>query len=171
MARRLVTGLAAAILLLVAAAIGVRLYMSRDAENRLRPGEDIALAGFTGPVPENGALACPPGYCAAPGAIASPVFAIGIDRLTELWAELLAGEPRITPLARAADGRRQVVLQRSAMLRFPDVMTVEFVPLGSGRASLAIYSRARYGRSDFGVNRKRIEHWLRRLDQLTARKP
>jgi uncharacterized protein (DUF1499 family) len=162
--------IALAIALVVAAglALALRSYMDRDAENRLRADEDITLAGFAGPVPGNGALACPPGYCGAAGVILSPVFAIGVDRLIAGWREVLGGEPRLTRLARHDDGRREVVLQRSAMLHFPDVITVEFVSLGPHRSSLAIYSRARYGRSDFGVNKARIERWLARLETVAG---
>jgi uncharacterized protein (DUF1499 family) len=52
------------------------------------------------------------------------------------------------------------------VLRFPDVITVEFVPLGDDRSSLAVDSRSRYGRGDFGVNRGRVSKWLRLLQQI-----
>jgi uncharacterized protein (DUF1499 family) len=62
---------------------------------------------------------------------------------------------------------RLILIQHSVLLRFPDVITVEFVALDADRSSLAIYSRARYGRGDFGVNRKRVQRWLSRLEQMT----
>ena len=52
--------------------------------------------------------------------------------------------------------------------RFPDLVTVEFVALAPDRSSLALYSRARYGRSDFGVNRRRVLRWLSRLQQIAG---
>ena len=168
--------LAVALVIVLAGGFGLRLYMSRDAENRLRPGEDVTLAGFAGPVPANGALACPPDYCAAAGAIASPVFPVGAERLAGYWSEMMADEPRwilVAPedaVRRHEDGAlHRVVVQRSALLHFPDVVTVEFVSLGPDRSSLAIYSRARYGRSDFGVNRQRIERWLGKVKGLAAK--
>jgi uncharacterized protein (DUF1499 family) len=165
----LLIALVALVVCVAAVGLGLRFYMSRDAEDRLRPGEDIALAGFAGPVPGNGALACPPGYCTAPGAIASPAFTVSKDRLIGYWRDLLAGEKRVTLLVRDNNGGRQIVLQRSALLDFPDVISVEFVSLGPDRSSLAIYSRARYGRSDFGVNRARIGRWLGSLEAMAQR--
>ena len=67
--------------------------------------------------------------------------------------------------------RRMVLVQHSAVLGFPDVITVEFVPVGPDRSSVALYSRARYGKLDFGVNRKRVERWISRLEQLAAAPP
>ena len=49
-----------------------------------------------------------------------------------------------------------------------DPVTVEFVALAPDRSSLALYSRARYGRSDFGVNRGRVLRWLSRLQQIAG---
>jgi uncharacterized protein (DUF1499 family) len=36
------------------------------------------------------------------------------------------------------------------------------------RSSLAIYSRSRYGRGDFGTNRRRVERWLSQLAQIAG---
>jgi uncharacterized protein (DUF1499 family) len=91
---------------------------------------------------------------------------MGADRLAEYWAGLIAREPRIVAAFAEPEERRFVLIQHSAALRFPDVVTVEFVALGADRSSLAVYSRARYGSYDFGVNRRRVLAWLKRLQQL-----
>jgi hypothetical protein len=51
------------LLLAAAAGFGLRLYMNHAGENRLRPGEDIAIGELRGSLPPNAFLACPPGYC------------------------------------------------------------------------------------------------------------
>jgi uncharacterized protein (DUF1499 family) len=163
-------GVAALLLLLAVAAagFGLRLYMERPGEARLLPGEGTAIAALRGPLPGNAALACPPGYCAVAGATASPVFAVDGDRLYRDFARLVGRAPRtVTVLAEAP--RRMVVIQRSAVFGFPDVVTAEFVALGPARSSLALFSRARYGRWDFGVNRRRVARWVARLQQRVRR--
>ncbi len=55
-------------------------------------------------------------------------------------------------------------VQRSRVFGFPDYLTVKAVVMDGG-AGLIIWSRARYGRSDFGVNRARVEAWLAALDR------
>jgi len=148
--------------------VGLRLYMGRVAEDQLRPGEDVAIAALRGPLAANAFLACPPGYCAVAEAAASPVFTVSADRLAEYWAQMIAAEPRLVQIAAEPGQRRAVLIQRSALFRFPDLVTVEFVALAPDRSSLALYSRARYGRSDFGVNRERVLRWLSRLPQIAG---
>jgi hypothetical protein len=156
---------------IVALGLGLRLYMSRSAEDRLRPGEDIAIGEFRGPVPGNGFLACPQQYCAVAPDMASPALPVGVDRLQALWQQLLRDQRGIVTVLDEPDRHRVVLVQHSAVLGFPDVITVEFVPLGPEQSSIALYSRARYGKLDFGVNRKRVERWISRLEQLAAALP
>ena len=52
---------------------------------------------------------------------------------------------------------------RTPIVRWPDWVTVRFIPLGEDQSTLAIYSRSVYGRKDFGTNERRITDWLARL--------
>jgi hypothetical protein len=157
----------AGFLVLVLAGLGLRLYMSRAAEDRLRPDERIDIRELRDPIPGNAFLACPPGYCTA-SAAPSPIFAMPVERLAGLWGGMMAGEPRVVTVADEPAQHRIVLIPHTPLLRFPDIVTVEFVAFGDARSSLAIYSRARYGRGDFGTNRKRVEAWLARLERLAG---
>ncbi len=53
-------------------------------------------------------------------------------------------------------------VQRTMILGFPDYITVKAVPVDDG-AALIIWSRSRFGHSDFGVNQSRVEGWLSQL--------
>jgi uncharacterized protein (DUF1499 family) len=55
------------------------------------------------------------------------------------------------------------LVARSKAFHFPDFIDVEAVALAPGQTALAIYSRAKYGIRDFGVNRARTERWLAAL--------
>jgi uncharacterized protein (DUF1499 family) len=167
-ARLMAIGLAALLLIASALVLGLRFYFGRTAEDRLWPSEDIAIATLRGPLAPNAFLACLPGYCAAAEASPSPVFALSADRLAAYWAEMITGEPRLVQIAAAPEQRRSVWLQRSALFGFPDLTTVGFVALAPDRSSLALYSWARYGRYDFGVNRARVLRWLSRLEQVAG---
>jgi uncharacterized protein (DUF1499 family) len=142
--------------------IAVRLYMSRDAEMALQPGERVVLRELRDPLPGNSFLACPPSYCAATAA-PSPVFNMNSEQLAEAMRRVLAEETEIFPVETAPGTRRLTLIQRTPLLRFPDIVTIEFIGLGADRSSLAIYSRSRYGKGDFGTNRKRVLRWLDRL--------
>lgn len=159
-------------LVVVAAAVAglglaVRLYMGRPAEDVLQPDERAAIRELRDPLPANSSLACPPGYCVATAA-PSPILALAADRLEETWRQMLAGEPGIVIVADEPSRRRLVVIQHTRLLQFPDIVTAEFVALGDARSSVAVYSKSRYGRGDFGTNRRRILAWLDRLSQLAV---
>lgn len=49
---------------------------------------------------------------------------------------------------------------RSLIFNFPDIIWAQVRPAGAGNSELLLYSRSLYGRSDFGVNRRRVETWL-----------
>jgi uncharacterized protein (DUF1499 family) len=154
----------------VVAAIALRLYLDRAAELRLRADEIVDFAARASVGRENVFAMCPPGYCKPPADQESPVFAMDWQHLRTLWEEVAAMAPRVVRVAEAQDGRRLVYIQRSWLLRFPDIVTVEFIPLDGGRATLAVDSRSRYGRSDLGVNRQRILAWISAVEQLAGQK-
>ena len=164
--RWILTPLVVTLLGVAAFGLAVRIYMGRDAENRLASSEAVNLADLRSPLPKTGFLACPPGYCPADEAIASPVFPLPWERLHEYWTEVISGAKRIETIVADPDDRRFVYIQHSPTFRFPDIITVEFVPLGPNRSSIAIYSRSRYGHYDFKKNRKRVGKWLVLLEKV-----
>ena len=112
-------------------------------------------------------LVCPPGFCGAKPHMLSPAFAVSADDLRSRWMAMIASQPRIEmgEAGAADDGVLQYdFIQRSELMRYPDSITVRFIALEGGSATLAIYSRSHYGRSDFGINEARIRAWLAALD-------
>jgi Protein of unknown function (DUF1499) len=165
-ARRVLTALVATGLGLAALALAVRIYMGRDAENRLSASEATSIVELRSPLPAAGFLACPPAYCQAAEAITTPIFALPWERLHRYWTEVISGQKGVEEIAADPESRRYVYIQHSPILRFPDIVTVEFAQFGPDRSSLAIYSRSRYGRYDFGKNRKRVGKWLALLEKV-----
>lgn len=166
MARRILTALLATGLAMAVLALALRIYMGREAEDRLAARETVSIAELRSPVPKPGYLACPPGYCSAAEAVASPVFEMPWDRLREYWIEIIADDRRMVRVAADFEVRRFVYIEHSPVFRFPDIVTVEFVRLGPNRSSIAVYSRSRYGEYDFAKNRKRVERWLFLLQKV-----
>jgi hypothetical protein len=160
--------LLAVTLVVTGGAVALRLYMGRAAEDELRPDERIVISELRDPIPSNAFLACPPGYCAATAA-SSPVFALPVERLSELWIEMIARKPHVVTVFNETAQHRLVVIQHTPLLRFPDIIAVEFVALAADRSSVAVYSRARYGKGDFGINRKRVLTWLSEVEPSVVR--
>ena len=151
-------------LLMVVAPVGLRLYLSRDAEDRVKAGEEADFAHLQFAHRENVYLMCPTGVCNQPADAISPVFSLDIDGLRNALLQVLSTEPRLELVNRDEARHRLVFIQRSLLLRFPDIITVELLPLEGGRSTLAILSRSRYGRKDFGVNAERIKRWTEKLN-------
>ncbi|TFL17934.1 DUF1499 domain-containing protein [Jannaschia formosa] len=87
----------------------------------------------------------------APQAVAADLDAIA---MAEPGVERLAGSPE--------EGHVTYV-QRSRLVGFPDAVSVRISPEGGG-ARVSVWSRSRYGHSDMGVNRARVERWLAALE-------
>jgi uncharacterized protein (DUF1499 family) len=109
-------------------------------------------------------LMLPAGFAAkAKPHATSPVFAGTPDQVLDALKRVALNEPRTTLMAEDRAARQLALVQKSKTFRFPDFITAEAVPAGAGQTALAIYSRAKYGIRDFGVNRARIERWLAAL--------
>jgi len=70
-------------------------------------------------------------------------------------------EPRVSRLAQ--DDGLATYVQRSALFGFPDYISVSARADGDG-SRVSIYSRSRFGHSDLGVNKARIEQWLKKIE-------
>jgi uncharacterized protein (DUF1499 family) len=102
---------------------------------------------------------CPPGLCPAPDA-PSPVFAVPAAALREAWMRVGDRQPHASLLDASADGWQLDYEVRTPMLRFPDAVTVRFLPVGPESSTFAVYSRSHYGYSDLGTNERRVTQWL-----------
>jgi uncharacterized protein (DUF1499 family) len=116
----------------------------------------------------NDALICPRDVCgqARPDA-EPPVFPVPGVRLRSLVSEAALAEPGTSLLDRGPQQDRYLV--RTRLMRFPDTVVVQVFDRGREASTLALYSRSQIGRSDFGVNRRRIERWVARIGTLAAR--
>jgi uncharacterized protein (DUF1499 family) len=152
---------------IAAAVIGVFLIGWDNTMRMLMPDpapERVDFKTLAGHAAPNRYLACPHDYCAGPPDRVSPDFDMSSTALRDRWMAMIAKQPRVTRTGADDTALQYDFVQRSRFFRFPDLITVRFIPLGENRSTLAVYSRSRYGREDFGVNRKRVEAWLAALN-------
>lgn len=138
----------------IAAAIAVRVAPSDPGRWHADP---IHVPG-TGK--SNDFRAIPEGFDAPDEDMVSPVFAAPAAELAAAFDAMALAQPRTERLAGDPNDFWMTYVQRSRVFQFPDYISVWVVDLGDGRSSLAVYSRARYGWSDFGVNAARVRAWL-----------
>jgi uncharacterized protein (DUF1499 family) len=132
---------------------------------KLKPIDAIDFATFSRPTSPNSFLVCPHGFSRAEPDQEAPIYSHSIDSLISAWTKVIAANPRTKEIQRSADGIQRTWVQRSLLMGYPDVITVEFIRLSAESATLAIYSWSQYGHSDFGVNRRRIAAWLSNLSR------
>jgi hypothetical protein len=120
------------------------------------------------PTTPNTFLAGPAGMRPEPDAIirARPTPA---SLLYEMAHRVFSGEPHTYIAAEFPDHLQVHYVVRSALLNFPDLVSVQINAEGPDTSTLVIWSRSVYGRSDFGVNRARVETWLAALQQTSQR--
>lgn len=74
--------------------------------------------------------------------------------------QLIRNTDRTTVLSGAVDSGMVTYVTRSKLWGFPDYTTVE-----KRGEDLVIHGRLRFGRSDLGVNRARVEGWISALPE------
>ncbi|MFD0858314.1 DUF1499 domain-containing protein [Roseovarius aquimarinus] len=74
--------------------------------------------------------------------------------------EIIRAEPRTEVLAGSVAEGMITYITRSRVFGFPDYTTI-----AQRGEDIAIHARLRYGKSDMGVNRARVERWLAILRQ------
>ncbi|MFN3615341.1 MAG: DUF1499 domain-containing protein [Rubrimonas sp.] len=89
----------------------------------------------------------------------APVFPMTGLELARRIDAIARSEPRTRRLAGAPETGLTTYLQRSAVMKFPDYVSVRVIEVEGG-ATVAIWSRARFGYGDMGVNEARVMRWL-----------
>lgn len=134
---------------------------------RTLPDTELSSVDVTGS--RNRYLVCPPEYCASAPHARSPEFAVPAERLREVWKEVIGEEPRVVLLAER--GERLDYMQRTPLLRFPDLVSVRFEPVSESSSTVVVYSRSIYGVSDLGTNRRRVTDWVEKVQARAAPVP
>lgn len=122
--------------------------------------EDLVLK----PSP-NQFLVCDPAVCAAVPHRVNQIYDIPAVNLRRHFSDIIDASPRITKLASGDHFMQNDYIQRSAIMQYPDLITVRYVRLTEETSTLYIYSRSVFGYGDGGVNKARVEGWLSALGQ------
>ena len=91
----------------------------------------------------------------------APIFDLPPQQLAEAFDKIATDSGATRIAGRVADGH-MTYLTRSRLMGFPDYTTVLIEPAGAG-SMLTGFARARFGHSDMGANRERLERWIAAL--------
>ncbi|EFC40405.1 hypothetical protein NAEGRDRAFT_81059 [Naegleria gruberi] len=97
----------------------------------------------------------------------SPIFnSISILELKEiLLSEVLPYEEGVEMLCRNDDINLFTFLQKTKFQEYPDYITIQLLSVQSSiqKSTIAIYSRCKYGYSDWGNNKERVNNWISKI--------
>lgn len=82
----------------------------------------------------------------------------GGAEVMEALDRIILATPRTELLAGSTDEERVTYVTRSKWMGFPDYTTVQ-----RDGETIELYARLRFGQADMGVNKARVDDWLRQL--------
>ena len=103
------------------------------------------------------------------GVLIAPGKYVSTDTATALLEKFdaIAREHSATArLAGSVTDNHITYVVRSKWFGFPDYLTIKTIPTDTGGSTLSILSRLRFGQSDLGVNRARLDSWLKAIETL-----
>lgn len=133
------------------------------------PADKWHVDPLTAPKPST-----PNSYRAAPSGtdvdadIVSPDFDVSTELLAEVFDRVARADRNVELVGGSTADGHATYVQRSTVFAFPDYISVKILDAGGGRSSLAVFSRSRIGKSDLGVNEKRVDRWLDELAEQLA---
>jgi Protein of unknown function (DUF1499) len=128
-----------------------------------------SLAEFHRPDMPNDALACPTEYCIHSKIdLVAPVYAVNAATLGQRLLDQLPSMKTLELFGVEHDGLRLNLIDYTPVMQFPAGVTIEFIPLGEDRSSVAIYSHSQFGYWDFGANLQLVQAILDLLNGIVA---
>ncbi len=98
----------------------------------------------------------------------APVFDVPASELGATFDDVATQDDSVEIVAGSAEDGWVTYVQRSALFAFPDYISVRFIDVEGDRSTLAVFSRSRIGRSDLGVNKKRVIDWMSEVESALS---
>jgi uncharacterized protein (DUF1499 family) len=93
----------------------------------------------------------------------SSVYDMSAPELSKMFDDFALAQPRVKRIAETLQDQMITYVQRTKIIGYPDYITIKAIPVGAKQSKLEIFSRSRFGYSDWGVNKGRIKGWLLKL--------
>ncbi|AXX99766.1 DUF1499 domain-containing protein [Profundibacter amoris] len=87
------------------------------------------------------------------------------EQMWQMLQQVIQSTPRTKYLAGSVKEGMITFVTRSLVFGFPDYTTITVTQNEQG-SRVTLFGRLRYGRSDFGVNAKRLRGWVKTLEAL-----
>ena len=95
------------------------------------------------------------------------IYAANAATVAAAFDAFVVAQPRVDRVAGTVEEGWLTYVQRTESFQFPDYISVRFYDIDdTGKSTLAIYSRSRFGQGDMGVNEARVKSWLTSIDSF-----
>jgi uncharacterized protein (DUF1499 family) len=138
---------------------------------KVPPLQQVDFATLRKIAKPNQFLVCPNGVCTETPDLVARTYPVDAATLAAAFDNIARAKPDVAERGRDAAAQKVDYVQRTARMRYPDLITVQFFDRGANQSSLAVYSRSIFGYSDRGVNKARITAWLGELDTALGHAP
>jgi len=111
-------------------------------------------------------LVAPEGFtnCSPPPRMEAKVYDCSPVELRNKFFTMAKSQPSTGYLSGDEENLTYAFVQTTPLMKYPDVISVQFLPSGQGKSTLAIFSTSIFGQSDVGKNKARVDEWLSKLD-------
>jgi len=96
--------------------------------------------------------------------IISPIYSENALTIAQAFDEFALRQRSTVRIAGFPAELMMTYVQRTERLKFPDYISIKFIDLGDNTSTIAVYSRSRYGYADQGVNKARVDRWVKTLE-------
>ena len=101
----------------------------------------------------------------------APIYDANPAIIAQALDQFVLSQPRVERVAGTPETGWMTYVARSETMRYPDCISILLLDLGEGLSTVAIFSRSRFGYGDLGVNRARVEAWLKTLTSFETELP
>lgn len=108
-------------------------------------------------------LVCPDKYCAKIADNKPPIFNAPVELLQAAFHKIAEKNKDFSKVNSDDARSAEKYISRSSFLRFPNLISVQYLSLADGKSTLAIYAQAQLGESDLGANMRFVDGILSEL--------
>ncbi len=112
-------------------------------------------------------LICPKVICGVDGNT-SPIYKLNSNTLYHATLDIIQKKEKTTITYQNNKKYQLIFIQKTRFFRFPDYIDIQIFPVGNNESTIAIFSRAKYGFYDFGINKSRVINIITELSNITA---
>ena len=145
-----------ALVIILLTAGGLAIMNTSDKLNSI----PIDFKNLSRPSSPNYYLSCPKDFCNIAADQTAPVFKMNISQLRQAWEAVISQQARTQKLTENSILMHYQYVQRIFLAGFPDYITVQLIAIDENNSTLALLSFSKYGYSDLGMNKKRVNKLL-----------